>query len=73
MKWRLTKKNNMKKEQLDGLLKTNLEKREWWYQREIHAAWNDDGRGRHIDANKMIAKYDRRIELLKELIAAATF
>jgi len=63
----------MKKEQLAKVLDENIKKWEWWYQREIHAAWNSDGKGGHIDANKMMAKYDSRIELLKELIAAATF
>ncbi len=63
----------MSKQRLQEYLNSEQKRYDWWYDREIHAAWNDDGHGRHIKADVMLDKIKARMELLNELISKATF
>lgn len=53
---------------LQRLLIENNNKRDWWLNREMHAAWNDDGKGNHIEAMPKVRYYEARMDLLRELI-----
>jgi len=63
----------MNKAEMILFLAVIQKRRDYWWNREIHAAWNDDGNGGHINAMGMVRKYDGQIELMKELISKAKF
>ena len=61
----------MTTEQLRAVLKQEQEKLETWRWRYRQSKWNDVGKGGHIDATKMINRYEARVELLNQLITSS--
>jgi len=60
----------MDKQQLLKILKAEEDKYKLWAWRDLHITWNDDGKGNHIPADKMMVVYAARIQMVKEILSA---